>query len=87
MLYIVIIALAGIVLSMAYSMGSNHKAKKHAEQELQKVNEEIKKEAVRKETVAKVKEEIFQEGEHEKKKLNNPDSVKRFNAVNELLRK
>lgn len=87
MLYIVIVVLGGLILSMAYSMGTNHKAKKHVEQELQKVNEEIKKEAARKETVAKVKEEIFQEGEHEKQKLNNPDAVKRFNAVNELLRK
>ena len=87
MLYIVIVVLGGLILSMAYSMGANHKAKKHAEQELRKANEEIKKEAARKETVAKLKEEIFQEGEREKQKLNNPDAVKRFNSVNELLRK
>lgn len=84
-----ITAFFGLVLAfiMAVFLGKAKAEKKQAEKEVKEKEEQIKKEAEYKAEAHKVKEEIFQEAEVEKQKLNTGDNTDRFNAAIDLLRK
>ena len=84
-----ITAALGLVLAfiMAIFLGKSRAEKKQAEKEVKEAQEQMKKEQEYKAQAQQIKQEIFQEAENEKQKLNTGSDTDRFNAAVSILRK
>ena len=76
-----------VALVMSIFLGKSYAQKKQAEKAVKETQEQMKKDAEYREQAHKIKEEIFQEAEDEKQKLNVGDNTDKFNTAIHILRK